>query len=61
MKEAVLHFDINKGGKSFAALVRARAVKAGSKLVYVENDQLIEENPRTGEKVVIKSYHSKAE
>lgn len=59
MERPILQFNINERGKSLAALIRARAIKAGSHIVYMENDQLIEENPRTGEKIVIKANASK--
>jgi hypothetical protein len=55
MENRPVYFDIKKTGKDVADFVRARAIKAGSHVIYIENGQLIEEDPRTGIKVIIKS------
>lgn len=39
--------------------VRLKAIKAGSTIVYVENGQLIEENPKSHTKVTLKKAGAK--
>lgn len=41
--------------KSFQDFVRKRAKEAGSYIIYVENGQIIQEDPATGKKIVLKS------
>ena len=36
---------------------REKAIKFGSTLIYVENGRLIEEDPSSSKKIVLKTYH----
>ena len=56
----LVNIDFNKFRKTFRAYVRAKAVEAGSTIVYVLNGQLVEEDPRSEKIVVLKeSFPSK--
>ncbi len=60
MEKAPVHFDMKAMEKAVPAFVRARAIKAGSCIIYMETGQIIKENPRTGEKTVIRPKTPKA-
>jgi hypothetical protein len=40
-------------GNALMQHVRAKAIKAGSKIVYRENTVIIEENPTTNTKIIL--------
>ena len=58
-KSSNVHFDMDKMGKAVQAFVRARAIRNGSSIVYVENGQIVKEDPRTGQKLTIKAISNK--
>lgn len=47
--------DVEKMGVAVHAYIRARAKLYGSYIIYKEQEQLIQEDPRTGEKKVLKT------
>jgi hypothetical protein len=55
MEQKLINFDMATIAKAVGAFVRARAIRLGSFLVYEENGQIIKEDPRTGQKTVIKT------
>lgn len=55
MERVSIQFNTKETREGLAAFIRERAIKAGSHIVYMENDQIIKEDPRTGNKIVIKS------
>lgn len=55
MEKASVHFDMKAMEKAVPKFVRARAIKAGSYVVYKEKGRIIKENPRTGKKSIIPS------
>jgi hypothetical protein len=59
MEKALVHFDMEFMKKALPVYVRERAKKAGSYVIYMENNELIKENPRTGEKFIIPREASK--
>jgi hypothetical protein len=61
MEKVSIQFNTKETQEGLAAFIRERAIKAGSHIVYMENDQIIEEDPRTGNKVVVKSKSSKTD
>ena len=54
MKEKLVHIDFKKMEKGFRDNVRKKAILAGSTIVYKKNGHLIEEDPKTEKKTVIK-------
>lgn len=56
MSENRLNLDFELLAKSFPKYIREKARKAGSTIVYKEGDQLIEEDPHTRQKRVLKTY-----
>jgi len=54
MKKADVKIDFSKIGKGISAFVRNKAAKAGSTIVYGENGNIVEEDPRTGKKKVLR-------
>jgi hypothetical protein len=54
-----IHFDMKYMEKAVPEFVRERAKKAGSYVIYMKNNELIKEDPRTGEKIVIPDEASK--
>ena len=54
MERVRVHFDVPKMSKAVQAFVRARAIKHGSFIAYKENGYIVRENPRTGEKTIVK-------
>jgi hypothetical protein len=55
VKKAPVNIDIGKMGKAVQAYVRSRAIRSGSFLIYQENNVIVKEDPRTGQKTVIPS------
>jgi len=55
MEHAKVNFNMATIGKGVEAFVRSRAIQLGSFVVYEENGQIIQEDPRTGQKTVIQS------
>ncbi len=55
MQNAQVNINFERMGLALQEYVRSKALVAGSNLVYLENDQIIKENPRTGQKTVIKN------
>jgi len=56
----LVNIDFEKMRETFPAFVREKAIKAGSTIVYMEDGEIIEEDPRTGKKTVLhKSRPSK--
>ncbi len=50
----LVNIDFKKVGKTFREFVRAKAIAAGSTIVYVSNGQCIEEDPRNGKIIILK-------
>lgn len=48
MKKPEVKIDFYQLGKSFKSFVMAKALKAGSTIVYTRGRELVEENPETG-------------
>jgi hypothetical protein len=55
MQKALLNFDMSTMGKAVQAFVRSRAIRLGSFIAYEENGNIIKEDPRTGQKIIIKA------
>ena len=53
MKIAAVNINFKKMAIAFRAHVRSKAVQAGSNIIYMENGQLIEENPKDSTKKVL--------
>jgi hypothetical protein len=53
MQNAPVNIDMAEMGKAVRAFVRSRAILAGSSIIYQQNDVIIKEDPRTGQKTVI--------
>lgn len=54
MKKAEVNIDFSKIGHGMSEFVRNKAAKAGSTIVYGENGHIVEEDPRTGKKKVLR-------
>ncbi len=52
MKAEVVNINFKRMAIAFRAHVRLKALKAGSNIVYVQNGQLIEENPKDSTKSI---------
>ncbi len=50
MKMTAVNINFKKMAIAFRAHVRFKAVQAGSTIIYMENGQLIEENPKDSSK-----------
>jgi hypothetical protein len=59
MEHTKVNFNMATIGKEMAAFVRSRAIEFGSFLVYEEHGQIIQEDPRTGQKTIIQSAEKK--
>jgi hypothetical protein len=55
MQKAPVNINIAKMGKAVQAYVRSRAIRTGSFIIYQENNAIIKEDPRTGQKTIISS------
>jgi len=54
----LVNIDFKKVGKTFSDFVRAKAVAAGSTIVYVSNGQYIEEDPKNNKITILKKSFS---
>ena len=61
MEKISIQFNTKETREGLAAFIRERAIKAGSRIVYMENDQIIKEDTQTGNKIIIKSRSSKVD
>ena len=59
MEKKLVNIDPNRVGTTVANYVRDQALKTGSFITYKENDKIIRENPRTGEKFILNPNPSK--
>ena len=57
--EAPINFKIEKISNAVKALVRSRAIKYGSVIAYEENGNIVKEDPRTGNKVIVQPPEKK--
>ena len=55
MKLRQVNINFKKMGKAFREHVRRKATLAGSTIIYKEHDQLIEEDPATSKKTILKA------
>jgi hypothetical protein len=55
MKSRQVNIDFKKMEKAFRKYVRQKAIDARSTIIYKQGDQLIEEDPSTLKKTVIKA------
>lgn len=55
MKPKQVNIDFKKMGKAFREHVRKKATLAGSTIIYKKNGQLIEEDPATSKKIILKA------
>jgi hypothetical protein len=53
-----VNIDFDVLARIFAEFVRDKAKLSGSTIVYKQDNLVIEENPRTSEKKIIKTYTS---
>jgi hypothetical protein len=60
MSSPYIYIDFKKMQSALKAYVRHKAALAGSNIIYVENGQLIKENPKAHKKAILKrvSKHS---
>ena len=59
MATSKINIDFNEMEKAFPEHIRKKALKAGSSIVYVENNQLIKEDPAIKKKLILISCLSK--
>ena len=59
MKKALVNFNMAIMGKAVQAFVRSRAIRLGSFIAYEENGNIIKEDPRTGQKTIVKAAKKK--
>ena len=57
MNTSQVNIDFEQLGSAYRKYIREKAAKANSTIVYREGNQQIEENPKTGEKKVLKDYN----
>jgi len=50
---APVNINMAEMGKAVQAYVRSRAIRAGSFIIYQENNVIVKEDPRTGQKTII--------
>ncbi len=55
MKLKQVNIDFKKMEKAFREHVRRKAILAGSTIIYKRNGQLIEEDPATSKKTILKT------
>lgn len=60
MEKKLVNIDPRRVGTTVANYVRNHALKTGSFITYKENDKIIRENPRTGEKFILNPNLSKS-
>ena len=56
MTTTQVNIDFEVLGLAYRKYIREKAANADSTIVYYEGNLLIEENPKTGEKKVLKEY-----
>jgi hypothetical protein len=54
MPSPQVHIDFKKMQSAIRAYVRRKAEISGGNIIYVENGQLIQENPKSNKKTVLK-------
>ena len=59
MEETRVNFDFKAMEKLIPAVVRERAIKAGGYITYMKDNQIVREDPRTGEITILKDMASK--
>ncbi len=59
MEKIQVNIDINTIGMAVKEYARSRAFKAGSYIVYKEKGDIVNEDPRTGKKVITKVAEKK--
>jgi hypothetical protein len=59
MEKAQVNFNIEEMSKDVQAFVRSRAIRFGSFIAYEENGKIIKEDPRTGQKTIVKVAQKK--
>ena len=59
MEKAEIHIDDEKLKLAMERHVREKALKAGNTIVYVEGEDIVSEDPRTGEKKILKKSSRK--
>jgi hypothetical protein len=55
----LVNIDFRKVGKTFREFVRAKAIAAGSTIVYECNGQCVEEDPKTGMIIILRQSRGK--
>ena len=55
MNSRQINIDFKKMGRAFREHVRRKAMLAGSTIIYKEHNQLIEEDPATSKKTILKA------
>lgn len=55
MKPRQINIDFKKMEKAFQEYVRSKAIEAHSTIIYRRGDQLIEEDPATSKKTILKA------
>lgn len=56
MDKSPVNINMVEMAKAVQAFVRTRAIRSGSSIIYQQNNQLIKEDPRTGQKTVVRSF-----
>lgn len=56
MNSYKVHIDFEVLSKVFSTFVREKAKLSGSNIVYKKGNNVIEENPLTSEKKILKTY-----
>jgi hypothetical protein len=59
MEKAPVNFNMDTMGKAVQAFVRSRAIRLGSFIAYQENGNIIKEDPRTGQKIIVQAASKK--
>lgn len=54
MPNKKVNIDVEKMQQAFQDYVRKKAILANSTIIYEENGQLIEEDPKTCKKIILK-------
>ena len=55
MEKLQVNIDFNVLAKAFREYVRTKAILAGSTIIYKENGNLIEEDPKSAKKKILKN------
>ena len=59
MKSSRINIDFKLMANAFRRYVRHKAITSGSTIIYLENGQLIEEDPKSLKKIVVKTLPAK--